>query len=193
MTTRKQEIRQQIMATIVVFFMGMMVFGSISVRDTQAIGTNTTLTQNFVAGTLQLEAKATLGFADFTVGVAGNSVANITVVNVRDYRGSGAGWTVTGTMNNLEIATAGTNNISNAAINWMPGAFFGLGGSSNTGVVLGTGGVFSAAGGQKLINAGASSGMGNYNVVNTMLNILYTGDPTQKVGTYQNTLLMTII
>lgn len=193
MKTKKQEIQQRIMATIVVFFMGMMVFGSMDVRDTQAIGTNTTLIQNFVQGTLQLETSATLGFSDLTIGVGANSTANLSLVNVRDYRGTGAGWDVTGTMNNLTISNsaAGTNNISNAAINWMPGGFFALDGGSNTGVALGAGGVFSSA--QRLINAAADYGMGNFKAVNTMINILYTGDATQKAGTYQNILTMTIV
>lgn len=193
MKTKKQEIQQKIMATIVVFFMGVMVFGSMDVRDTQAIGTNTTLIQNFVAGTLQLETLSSVGFSDLTVGVGANSSTNLTLVNVRDYRGSGAGWTVAGTMNNLVITNGatGTNNISSSAINWYPVEFYGLEGASNTGVALGSSGAFSGA--RTLINTSSNNGMGNYKVFNTLVNVFYSGDPTQKLGEYQNILTMTIV
>jgi len=189
METKKQLIRQQIAATIVVIFMMLMVFGSRD--DVFAIGTNTTLTQNLIQGSMSMEVSSTnLVFSDLTIGVGSNSTANLTQVNMRDYRGSGAGWTVAATMNNLQVAAAGINNISNLAINWTPGAVYALDGGSNTGVTLGAGGTFNMQ--QNLVSSTSNNGMGNYKVVNTMLNILYTGTPTQKSGMYQNTMTITI-
>ena len=193
MKTKKQQIKQQIAATIVVFFMMVMVFGSRS-DLCSAIGNNTTLTQNIVTGAMSMEISTTnLVFSDLTVGIAANSVGNVTQVNMRDYRGSGAGWTVSAVLNNLTASNgvAGINNISNAAINWLPGAMYALDGGSNSGVQLGTGGTFATA--QTLINSSANNGMGNYKVVNTMINILYSGTPTQKQAMYQNILLITMV
>ena len=190
MKTKKERIKQRLFATIVILFMFVMVFGSLNISDVSAIGTNTTLIQNLVAGTLQLEAPATLPFNNLTVAVAGNSLANMDVVNARDYRGSGAGWAVTGTMNNLYIASAGVNNISNAVIAWAPGSQFALDGASNTGVATGPAGYFSAA--RTLINAAAGAGLGNYRVNGTTVNVVYNGSAAQLAGTYQNTLTMTI-
>ncbi len=190
MKTQKTKIKQQIVATIVIFFMMLMVFGSRN--DVFAVGQNTTLTQNLIAGSLQLDVSSTnLVFSNLTIGVGANSTANLTQVNARDYRGSGAGWTVSATMNNLMVSAAGVNNISNASINWKPGDFFALDSGSNTGVVLGAGGTFATA--QTLINAAATDGMGNYKIDNTMINILYSGTPTQMAGMYQNIMTMTIV
>lgn len=190
MKTKTKQIKQRLVATVIILFMFVMVFGSMNISDVSAIGTNTTLIQNLVAGTLQLEAPATLPFNNLTVAVAANSLANLDVVNMRDYRGSGAGWSVTGTMNNLYIVTAGVNNISNAVIAWAPGSQFALDSASNTGVAIGAAGYFSAA--RTLINASAANGLGNYRVNGTTVNVVYSGSPTQLAGTYQNTLLMTI-
>ena len=189
MTSKKTQIKQQIVATVVITFMVFMVFGA---QDAAfAVNqTNTTLIQNLVAGALQLEATDTLGFSDVTVGVAANSTANLTIINARDYRGSGAGWAVTAVMNALTTTAAGTNTITNDVIAWAPGDFFGLDGASNTGVALGTAGYFDTQ--RTLINTDTAAGMGNYKVVNTMVNVVYNGRAIQLTGTYQNTLTMTI-
>jgi len=192
MKTKKQQIKQQIAATVVISFMLFMVFGTLNTQIASALGTNPTLIQNIVAGTLQLETQASLGFATaFTTGVAGNSTANLTVVNMRDYRGTGAGWTIAASMNNMYMGVAaGTNNISNANISWYPGTINSPDGSSTAGITAGTSGVFSAA--KSLASSTSSNGMGNFNVANTLINITYNGNPTQLWGTYQNVLLVTI-
>lgn len=188
---KKQQIKQKIVATIIVFFMMIMVFGSRG--DIFAANqTNTTLTQNLIQGTLQLEVSSTnLVFNDLTIGVGANSMANLTIVNARDYRGTGAGWTVSATMNNLMVSAAGQNDISNAAINWKPTEFAALDGGNALGVAIGAGGTFATA--QTLINASTNNGMGNYKVSNTVLNVLYNGSTIQKAGMYQNLMTMTII
>jgi hypothetical protein len=179
------------MATIVVFFMGVMVFGSMDVLDIMAANqTTTTLIQNFVAGALELEAPSTKGFNNILIGQANNSLANLDVINMRDYRGSGAGWAVTGVMNDLTTTGIGVNTIANSVIAWAPGSQFALDGGSNTGVAVGTAGFFNVA--RTLINASTNNGMGNYRVNGTVLNVVYSGSPTQVAGTYQNTLTLTI-
>lgn len=192
MKTKKQQIKQKIAAVTVVFFMALMVFGS---RDqfALAIGTNTTLIQNFIAGSLQLETAASLGFNDITVGVPANSLATLSIVNVRDYRGSGAGWTVTGTVNNMFAAVTGPlNYILNTTIAWAPGAVWALdGGASNTGVATGAASYF-GGGLLTFANTSTNNGVGNYKVTNTALNIVYGGSAAQKIGSYQGTLTMTI-
>jgi len=187
--TKKQQIKQKIMATLVVLFMFVMVFSSVNVDFTRAIGTNTTLIQNLIAGTLSMEAPATLGFNNINLGSAANSLANMNQVNARDYRGSGAAWSVTGTMNNLTTAGAGVNNISNTAIAWAPGASFADNGT-NTGTAVGAAGYFSAV--RTLFNTSINNGMGNYKIVNTTVNVVYNGNPNFVAGTYQNTMTMTI-
>jgi hypothetical protein len=188
--TKKQQIKQRIAATLVVLFAFVMVFSSFNINFTSAIGTNTTLIQNLIAGTLAMEAPATLGFNNINLGTPINSLANMTQVNARDYRGSGLAWSVTGTMNNLQAAAAGVNNISNAVIAWAPGGFFSDNGT-NTGVALGTAGYFNG-GPRTLINTSVNNGMGNYKIVNTTMNVVYNGNPNFVAGTYQNTLTMTI-
>ena len=189
MQIQKQKIKQKIVATLVVLFMFVMVFGSVSVDFTSAIGTNTTLIQNLIAGALSMEAPATLAFNNQTLGVAANSLANMDVVNARDLRGTGVAWTVTASMNNLTTGGAGVNNISNAAIAWAPGAAFADNGS-NTGTAVGTAGYFSTL--RTLFNTSTNNGMGNYKITNTTVNVVFNGNPNFVAGTYQNTMTMTI-
>lgn len=192
MGTRKQIIKQRIAATVVILFMFIMAYGTINIRDLSAATvTNTTLIQNLVAGTLSLEAPTSLGFNNLTVAVAANSLANLDIVNVRDYRGSGAGWSVTATVNELMTSATGVNNITNASVWWTPGAVFALDGASNTGVNLASTNSFDQSD-VTLINAAADAGMGNFKVVNTTINIVYNGRPDQLAGTYQATLQMTL-
>ncbi len=189
MKTKKQQIKQKIAATVVVAFMILMVGGSINIQNTGATGSNSTLTQNLINGDLAMEAPTALAFNNITFGVAINSLANMDQVNARDYRGTGAAWSVTGTMNNLRVNNSETSNISNAAIAWAPGAYFSDNGT-NTGVALGSAGYFSAL--RTLFNTSATNGMGNYKIVNTTLNVVYDGSVSLLKGTYQNTMTMTI-
>jgi hypothetical protein len=189
MKTKKQQIKQKIVATLVVLFMFVMVFGSINVGFINAIGTNTTLIQNLIAGSLSMEAPATIGFNDINLGSPINSLANMIQVNARDFRGIGNAWSVTGTMNNLTTAGAGVNNISNTVIAWAPGASFADNGS-NAGTAVGAAGYFDSA--RTLFNTSVNNGMGNYKIVNTTMNVVYNGNPNFVAGTYQNTMTMTI-
>ena len=177
------------MATFVALFMFVMVFGSINIDFTSATGTNTDLIQNILPGVLSMEAPLSIAFNNINLGTAINSLANMTQVNARDYRGTGAAWTVTGTMNNLTTTGAGVNNISNAAIAWAPGALWADNGT-NTGTAVGTAGYFTSV--RTLFNTSVNNGMGNYKIVNTTMNVVYNGNPNFVAGTYQNTLTMTI-
>jgi|GEM_PF-2005043 len=189
MKTKKQQAKQKIIATFIILFMFVMIFGSVNVDLTSAIGTNTTLIQNLVAGVLSMEAPATIGFNNINIGTPINSLANMLQVNARDYRGSGAAWSVTGTMNDMRAVNAGINTISNSVIAWKPGPAFADNGS-NTGTTVGEPGYFDSA--RTLFNTSVNNGMGNYKITNTELNIVYNGRTDFAAGTYQNTLTMII-
>jgi hypothetical protein len=198
MRTNKIKIKQQIIATLVIVFMSMMIFGVVNTQNSSAANqANANLIQNFVAGSLSLEADATIGFADLSVGIAANSTQNLTEVNIRDYRGTGAGWSVTGLMNDLFNATAETggrrNNIRNTSIAWFPGngTLTGLESAPTTGIALGSNTFFSSAG-KTLINASTNNGMGNYRFNLTPINIQYDGAGNQIPGNYQTWLRLTI-
>jgi len=189
MKTKKREIKQRIAATLIALFMFIMIFGSVNVDITSAIGTNTTLIQNLIAGTLSMEAPPTIVFNNINIGIPINSLANMLQVNARDYRGSGAAWSVVGTMNNLTSDLAGINNISNAVIAWDPGDSFADNGS-NTGTTVGEPGYFDSA--RTLFNTSVNNGMGNYRIYNTTFNVVYNGRTDFVADTYQNTLTMII-
>jgi len=191
MKTKKQQIKQKIIATLVVSFMFIMVSGTFNVTSILAATTTyTNLIQNMDQGNLELDAPYNVAFNNLSVGVAANSLANLDQVNMRDYRGTAAGWTVVGYTNNLQVSSAGINNISNASIWWNPGTLTNFQGSS-TGVTPASG--WASFGSQRtLVSASANNGMGNYRVSNTQLNIVYNGRIDQLQGTYSCVLTMTI-
>lgn len=192
--TKKQQIKRKIIAFLVVFFMFLMVAGTLKLPVSWADqNAYTNLIQNFVTGTLSLEAPPSLGFNDLSIGVAANSLANMDYVNFRDYRGTGAGWSVTGSMNDMLTAGAGDRNfVSNGNIAWFPqtASLVGLEASSTAGIALGTDGLFDAI--RTLVNASADNGMGNYRINSLNYNVQYYGWANQVAGTYQNTLQLTI-
>jgi hypothetical protein len=190
---KKQQIKQKIIATLVVVFMLVMIAGVVKFPALADQNSYTNLIQNFVTGTLSVEAPASLAFNNISIGIATNSLANMDYVNFRDYRGSGAGWSLTGTMNNMLTSGAGARNfVSNGNIAWFPqsATLIGLEGSSTTGIAKGSDGFFNAL--RTLANAGATYGMGNYRINSLNINIQYYGWANQVAGTYQNTLQLTI-
>lgn len=189
MKTKKEQIKQRIIAIVVIVFMFSMVIGTVSIQFAGAIGGNTILQQVVSPGTLSLETLAQVDFNTFTLnGVSTNSLANLTQVNMRDTRGSGAGWNVVGSANNM---AAGTNIIANTRLSWSPGTIYALDGSSNTGVTAGASysGNF-ADGARTMATATTNNGMGNYVINGTTMNLLLMS--SVPAGTYQNTLLLTI-
>jgi len=194
MQTKKRQIKQQIIATLVVSFMFLMVFGALN-QEIVSANFVSNLIQNFVGGTLQLQGPTSIGFPDINVGTPTNSLANLSAVNIRDYVGSGALWSVVGSMNNMLATNAGTRNFLDANnIAWFPGnaTLTGLEGASTSGIALGTNTLMNAATSRTLINASANNGMGNYILNGTLINIQYYGWGNQIAGTYQNTLTLTI-
>lgn len=190
MKTKKEQIKQKIIAIFVVTFMFAMMIGTVNINLADATGGNTILQQVVSAGSLSLETAAQVNFNTFTLnGASFNSLANLTQVNFRDTRGSGAGYNVVGTANNMQ---AGTNIIANTQLRWSPGTIYGLEGSSTTGVTAGASysGNFGDPGGKTLASATSENGMGNYTINGTTLNLLLA--PSVAAGTYQNTLLLTI-
>lgn len=185
----KQQIKQKIIATLVVVFMLAMLGGIIRISDVRAIGDNTTLQQEITAGSLSLESPTQVNFNATTAGAGVNSLANMVQVNMRDYRGTGASWTTVGAANNMVAANAA--EIPNSRLRWAPGDIYALDGASNDGVAAGAdySGNF-GDGSRTLANASTNNGMGNYIINATTLNFLITAD--DYIGTYQNTLTLTI-
>ncbi|HBB36509.1 MAG: hypothetical protein UX02_C0002G0005 [Candidatus Moranbacteria bacterium GW2011_GWC1_45_18] len=191
--TNKQQIRQRIIATLIVAFMFMMISGSINTRNAMANDV-TNLIQNFVAGTHSLEASAAVAFSDISLGSGGtNSLGNLIIVNARDYTGTGSGWSVTGSMNDMYTSgSGGLNIVVNSVIAWNPqtATLYGLEGAGTSGIAKGTAQYFSAI--RTLVNAGSGYGLGNYRLNGTEMNIVWDGAANQVAGTYQNTLTLTI-
>jgi hypothetical protein len=190
MKTKKNQVKQQIVATLVVVFMFGMVLGSMDVRDAEAIGSNSLLRQVVLAGSLSLEATNFLLFPSVTLNAtAQNSTANLGQVNMRDPRGTGAGWTAIGSANNMVAANGAV--ISNVHLSWAPGTIYALDGSSNAGVAAGASysGNF-GDGTRTLANTSTNNGLGNYVINGTILNLLIL--PSTLAGTYENTLTLTI-
>lgn len=193
MQTKKQKIKQKIAATLVVAFMFMMVVGSFGIPNIMAATVvNVQLWQNILAGALNIDSMAQVTFPDITVGSAANSYGNLAVVNMQDWRGNGTGWTITSSCNRLSIAAAGSNNINNDAIAINSG---------QVGVISGlASGIDTPAEGwltlntlRTIVNTAAGSGMGSYNLSNTVINVVYNGLANQLVGAYKNQLTLTIV
>lgn len=187
----KQQIRQKIIATLVVVFMFAMISGTVNPIRVQAIGDTSTLEQQITGGSLSLESPVQVNFNSTQSGMGVNSLANLTQVNMRDYTGTGGGWDATGSANAMTAANAAT--IPNTRLRWAPGDIFALDGASNTGVAAGAdySGNF-GDGLRTLANTtdGQGDGAGNYVINGTTLNLLVTVD--DYIGTYQNTLTLTI-
>jgi len=191
METRKKQLKQKIIATLVVVFMFAMISGTVNPIRVRAIGDNTLLQANVQGGTLSLDSPEQANYATVTLNAsAQTTTANLIQVNMRDPRGSGAGWTTIGACNDMK---AGTNTISNAYIDWAPGTVYALDGASNTGVAAGAdyAGNF-GDGSRTLANTALSAGdgMGNYVINGTIMNLQILS--SVNAGVYQNTLLLTI-
>ncbi len=194
MATKKQQIKQKIIALTVIVFMFSMIYNTIDTRNVFAAVNNTTLTQNFAVGSLAITAPTSAGFNVLNIGQALNSKANLSVVNVQDYRGSGVGWGVTGNITSQFQATnAGYNYVPNTSVAWDPTtATLSTPDSSNLiGNLRGTAGFFGGAV-KNLFAFNANNGMGNYQLSGTELNIVYNGRADQAAGSYQATLELTV-
>ncbi|OGI27041.1 MAG: hypothetical protein A2359_01705 [Candidatus Moranbacteria bacterium RIFOXYB1_FULL_43_19] len=190
MPIRKAELKQKIVATLVVVFMLAMVSGMVKVSRTSAEADDATLELIVSAGSLAIEAASQYNFAGVTLNaVTVNTTANMIQVNMRDARGSGAGWAATGSANNLTAANS--SEISNIWLRWAPGDIYALDGASNDGVAAGPdySGNF-GDGARNLTGASSGNGMGNYVINGTLLNL--TVDSSTPATTYHNTLTLTI-
>lgn len=191
MKTKKQLIKQKIVAVGIVTIMLVMTFGSLMTDQAGAADVSNTILQQIVTGTpLSIEGSAQVNFASVALNtVAVNSTGNMIQVNMRDPRGTGAGWSVTGSANNLQAANGAI--IANSFLRWAPGTIYVLDGGSNTGVAAGSSYVGNFADGAiTLANTSTNNGMGNYVINGTTLNLMIA--PSTMIGTYQNTLTLTI-
>lgn len=190
MKTLKQKIEQKIIATTVMAFVLSMLFGSLNLPGALATVTTTNLIQNFVPGGFAHQAQQNLVFTDITVGVASNTTANMLQTNVWDFRGSGAGWTISGICNNMLAVNTGINMLNADTIRWNPAgatvtAFSGV----TTGITNGTLQTLETS--KTLITATTNNGMGNYRMWNVLFNIQYNGRTDQKTGIYGGILTLT--
>ena len=191
MEIRKRQLKQKIIATLVVVFMFAMISGTVNTVRVQAYGDNTILQAIVQGGTLSLDSPDQANYTTVTLNAATQTTTtNLVQVNMRDPRGSGAGWTTVGACNDMK---AGTNTIANAYIDWAPGTVYALDGASNTGVAAGEDYIGNFGDSLRtLANTALSSGdgMGNYVINGTIMNLKIKSDV--NAGTYQNTLLLTI-
>jgi hypothetical protein len=193
MKTKKQAVKQKIIATTVVLFMLFMMFGSLKLPGALATTTTTNLIQNMVSGSFGHSAMTNVVFSDITVGTAVNSLGNMVQTNMWDLRGSGVGWSVSGQLNNLYVTNAagGINWVNNSEIAWDPaaGTIIAVSGVT-TSMTKGAAQFFGAAA-RALVTAPAGFGMGNYRINNVMFNIVYNGRTDQVVAPYVAILILT--
>jgi len=178
-------------ATIVIFFMFVMVATSIEQFSLVKAATDTAdLFQNIAGGDLDVTCLDECLFNQATAGTATNSLCNFEVVNAQDYRGSGAGWSVTGWSTNLVNGAGGNLEIPNTRMFWTPAdAFHAYNGASVTGMdAKDTTEDFSAA--RTLLNTAINAGMGYYNIPNTSLNVVI--EATDYYADYNATLTIDI-
>jgi hypothetical protein len=192
METKKQTIKQKIVATTIVVFMLFMLFGSLNLPGVSATVTTTNLIQNVVAGTFGHGALSNIVFPDITVGSSTNSGSNMTMTTAWDLRGSGAGWTIAGYASRLWIqnSAVGVNNLDNTEIIWYPAGatIYALTGVT-TGMTMGGTNALNFS--RTLITAPVNNGMGNYRINGVMFNIVYNGRTDQVAGSYVSVLTMT--
>jgi len=188
---KEKKLKQKIVSLIVIFFMFLSLMSVTGKLNFVRAESNVVqLKQNIVAGQLDLTVMAEVGFNNATAGTAANSLANMSVFNVEDGTGTGAGWSVTGYSSNLVNGTDTATLIPNTRIYWQPSdGFFGLNGASNTNVTKYSSLVMLNTA-QTIITAAATAGMGKYNVPNTTLNVvIQAGDLTAD---YNAVLTMTL-
>jgi len=195
MKTKKQKVKQQIIAVMVMAFMFVMITGTLNIPDLMAATTTTmAFGANISAGTLNIDTLASLAFPTMTIAVPTNDSANLTVVNMQDYRGNGMGWTMSAYSTPFTTPAGGTNSIANTAIFINTGTLTNISGTSTGVAATGAGSWRDLSAARTLVNTASNngSGMGSYNLANTMMNIVYGGNPAQTSGVYTGTLTLTI-
>lgn len=169
MGSKIKETKQKIVAIVIILFMFLMVATSLEIKQVMAENNQTNLLQNITTGTLTITAFPNVGFNDVAAGTGVNSLANLAVINVRDYRGTGDGWDASAVCTNFMNGAGGTVQISNVNLKISLGDLFAYNGASNTGVAKGAGGTFDSA--QVILNTDGTSGEGAYNLYNNTLNL----------------------
>ena len=191
MEIRKKQLKQKIIATLVVAFMFAMISGTVNPIRVRAIGDNTILQAIVQGGTLSLDSPEQANYTTVTLNASvQTTTANLVQVNMRDPRGSGVGWTTIGSCNDM---AAGSNTVANDYIDWAPGTIYALDGASNTGVAAGADYTGNFGDGTRTLantTTDNGDGMGNYVINGTTMNLQIQSDA--NAGTYQNTLLLTI-
>lgn len=160
MATRRLEIKQRIMAMFVIVIMLIMIFSTLEYKRILADSVTMSQTVSGVALSMSTVASLTMNSA-ITIGTATNSLGNLNIINAIDYRGTGAGWTVsmyTSNWNQL-AREAGTNNLSNDITYITPPLTFGkYNGASGDGMAIGT--ICQLDSACTILNASTNNGMG---------------------------------
>ena len=179
-------IKKRILSFLVIVFMFIMIFSVVNVG--MAANTDqTSLSQNITAGSLDAVVTATLEWADLAVpGLATNSNAVLSGVNVSDSRGNWAGWTLTVYANNLQGIGGNVLDIENRLIvgpkdvtttsNAAAGSDFHM---ANT-----------AGSQQTFLSATVDNGGGTSTIDNSLFNLRI--EPTDNVSDYTATVTFTI-
>ncbi len=189
--SKEKQIKQKLIATVVIFFMFVMVATSIEQFSfVKAAQDTANLIQNLTAGSLATSCFPDCGFNDQVAGTGVNSLCNFEMVNAQDYRGSGAGWSVTGWSTNLVNGAGGNLHIPNTRMYWLPaGAIHAFNGASTSDIATYSAlQDFSAA--RTLANSATNAGMGYYNLPNTTLNVVI--EVTDYFADYNATLTIDI-
>ena len=142
------------------------------------------------AYTLSLDTPASVTLTGYTLG-AGNGISTTTFseaekITMRDYTGSGNGWTVTALSTNL---TSGGDTLVAGSITWTTGTITPLLAASLTGVSAGAGGTMDPTTPVTVATATAGNGAGGYTIKPT---IEVKDLDNKNAGNYSGTFTLTI-
>lgn len=185
--------RKKIIATLVIIFAVALIYRTITANA--ASGANVNLYLNINNGSLDLDAgpNVYLGAWAFDPNAGTNLANNLSVINITDKRGSGAGWAVTAYGNALTATNAAPapmkNTIANTFITIRGGALSNYNSSSETGIAVNTTNQpLNAA--NTIANAGAGYGSGEYYIGNSLIRATVYNN--NVAGAYGSWLTLTI-
>ena len=152
----------------------------------------TTLYATVNAGSLSLSTSSTATLSATTVSEsAGNATGSTGTITATDNRGSGAGWSVTGTSTDFSCCSdTHTIAVTNLAINPNNSTLAGVNGASTTGVTAGSSHTFtSTIDSATIVSASADNGMGQYTINPAVTLTIPVG---VYAGTYTATATITV-
>ncbi|PIP04789.1 MAG: hypothetical protein COT24_02985 [Candidatus Kerfeldbacteria bacterium CG08_land_8_20_14_0_20_40_16] len=186
---RIKEIKQKIVAVLVISVMFALVFTTLNLNPNFAGAATTNVTINIAAGTLSIESTGTVSLGSTGAGSSTNVSLNNLMVNVKDFAGDGLNWAATVYSSNFTNGAGGSKIIPNTRFQVRPneGTIYNAGTSSCSTTASGTPcGLSSSC---ALFNGNPSAtGECRLNAVNLNLQVLTT-DPTAD---YNATLTLSV-